>query len=96
MTALGSEEEFEGEEFEAEECEVCQGPATRMCENCYAFLCNECLCPACDEDEEGECERCGNMDANTYDCKNCWRTVCYDCFSFEKNLCVDCASEVRR
>jgi len=36
------------------------------------------------------------MDANTYNCKNCWRTVCYDCFSFEKNLCVDCATGGRR
>jgi hypothetical protein len=38
MTALGVE-------FEVEECEVCQGPATRMCENCYTLLCDGCFVP---------------------------------------------------
>jgi hypothetical protein len=92
MTALGSEE-FEEEEGE---CEMCQGPATRICENCYIVLCDECPCPLCGEDEEEPCDRCSKLDADTYDCEKCWRIVCHGCFSFEKGLCVDCASGERR
>jgi hypothetical protein len=92
MTTLG---EFEEGEYEGE-CEVCQGPATRMCEECYTLLCEDCICPECDENERELCELCDDITTDFFHCNKCWRIVCHDCYSFEKNLCVDCASGERR